>query len=139
MKFDVKIEKVRFPDDVVAPWARELFERYDAELTTDDAISIKDAYDYTSFVVRDTCSYQRVVEDAQNLGYERIPLCLIALDVLTDPEFIKENCFLFMELMDSGEEYLNIFRIQDKMLQGFQISPRDPLPVGSIIKCLKKK
>ena len=140
MKLEMKIEKVVFPDEVVAPWARELFEKYDEELTTDDAISVRDVYDYASFVIRDTCSYQRAVEEAQKLGYERVPLCLIALDVLTDPEFIKEDCFLFMDLLESdGDEYLNIFRIQNKKLQGFQISPRYPLPGGSTIKCLKKK
>jgi hypothetical protein len=138
MEFDVKMEKVRFPDDVVAPWARELFERNDEDLT-DDASAVKDVYDYASFVVRDSCPYQRVVEEAQKMGYERIPLCLIALDVLTDPEFIKEDCFLYMELLDDGEEYLNIFYIQNHMLKGFQLARGTLIPGGSIIKCLKKK
>lgn len=138
METDLKVEKLKFPDEVVAPWARELFERYDEELTTDDAISVRDVYDYVSFVIRDTCSYQRAVEEAQKLGYERIPLCLVALDVLTDPEFIKEDCFLFMEPMRE-ETFLNIFRIEGHMLKGFQLAKGALLPGGSVIKCLKKK
>ena len=122
--------------DVVAPWAKDFFDAYDKELTERDVDKMKETLEYDKIILSKPSTYDDIERELSSK--EKVPLSLIAFDVLKDKEYINEDCFFYMEKLDDSP-YPVIFSVSNKKIQAFQLAPGVVFKTGTVIRALKKK
>lgn len=133
----LEVNVVAFPEEVVAPWAREFFAEHDEELTEGDVEKMKETLEYDKIVLSKPSTYDDIERELSSK--KKVPLSLIAFDVLTDSEYLSENGFFFMERLEHGDEQEAIFHVKNGRLQAFDLAKGYMFPAGTVIRALKKK
>ena len=123
-----------------AGWAKVILNKYRGEIATDD-IDLSGSFIVSSFSVPTDSSYEDVNEIARKNSFGKIPLSLIAFEVLSNPDFVSKKGFLLMDpLKDLNHDEVDvIFHVDDKLLKAYHLKKETIFPAGTVIFALKKK
>lgn len=121
-----------------AGWAKVILNKYRGEIATDD-IDLSGSFIVSSFSVPTDSSYEDVNEIARKNSFGKIPLSLIAFEVLSNPDFVSEKGFILMDSLEDHDGTNVIFHIEDKLLKAYHLKKETIFPAGTVIFALKKK